>query len=264
MKLGTVTYMIAAKWDVPTIIKNLKATKFEGVELRTTHAHKVEVDLTDKQRQEVRRRFEDAGIEIAGLGSAFEYHSPDEAVLRRNIEGTKRYIQLAHDLGCLGVKVRPNRLLTDQGVAADQTLRQIGAALHEVGEYGVGYGVQIRVEVHGRGTSRLPNMKKIMDYANHENVYVCWNSNAADLDEPAAPGALPSIRRNFRLVADKIALVHIHDLYDENYPYRELFGLLRQRGYEGYCLAEMRACECDPDALRVLHYYRALWLAYQS
>src|SRR5688500_16796997 len=42
MKIGIVTYNIAKDWDVTTIIKNCAATKFEGVELRTTHKHGVE------------------------------------------------------------------------------------------------------------------------------------------------------------------------------------------------------------------------------
>ena len=46
MHLGTVTYNLAEKWDVPTLIQNCTEAKFEGVELRTGHAHKVEVDLT--------------------------------------------------------------------------------------------------------------------------------------------------------------------------------------------------------------------------
>jgi hypothetical protein len=37
---------LAADWDIPTIIKNCEAATFEGVELRTTHAHKVEVNLS--------------------------------------------------------------------------------------------------------------------------------------------------------------------------------------------------------------------------
>ena len=43
MKLGLVTYNMAKDWDIPTIINNCTETGFEGVELRTTHAHKVEV-----------------------------------------------------------------------------------------------------------------------------------------------------------------------------------------------------------------------------
>src|SRR5258706_291811 len=43
--LGTVTYNLAQDWDVPTIIKNCTAARFEGVELRTSHKHGVEVSL---------------------------------------------------------------------------------------------------------------------------------------------------------------------------------------------------------------------------
>jgi sugar phosphate isomerase/epimerase len=259
MRLGTVTYMIAAQWDVPTLIKNLTDCKFEGVELRTTHAHKVEVELTPQQRRDVRKQFEDGGVEISGLGSAFEFHAADKAVVKKNIDGCKEYMKLAHDLGCAGVKVRPNGAPKEKPL--DATLRQIGESLHELGEFGMGYGVHVRVEVHGAVTCELPNVKKIMDYADHENVYVCWNSNDTDLDKPAVEGDPPSVERNFGLVAGKIIAVHMRDLFVENYPWRQLFRLLKQSGYDGYCYAEIPA---STDPIRVLKYYRALWLAYQS
>src|SRR5262245_46390412 len=165
MKLGTVTYLIAAQWDVPTIIKNLEETKFEGVELRTTHAHKVEVGLTADERRDVRKRFEDSTIEIAGLGTACEYQSTDRAEVKKNVEETKEFIKLAHDLGCTGVKVRPNG--APKEVPLDDTLKQIGDSLREVGEFGLGYGVHVRLEVHGAVTEELPNIRKTMEYADH-------------------------------------------------------------------------------------------------
>ena len=45
ISLRTVTYNLAKDWDVPTLIKNCEEAKFEGVELRTSHAHGVEVTL---------------------------------------------------------------------------------------------------------------------------------------------------------------------------------------------------------------------------
>ncbi len=257
MKLGTVTYNIAKDWDVPTIIKNLNECKFEGVELRTTHAHKVELKLTAEERRDVRKQLDDGGIEIAGLGTTCEYHAADKSVVKKQIEETKEWIKLAHDLGCPGVKVRPNG--APKEVPLEDTLRQIGASLRECGEFGMGYGVHVRVEVHGPVTAELPNIKKIMDYADHENVLVCWNSNNTDLDKPAKPGDPPSIEKNFRLVAKKIAAVHMRDLF-EDYPWRQLFRLLTQAGFEGYCFAEIPP---SSDPIRVLKYYRELWLAYQ-
>ena len=57
MRLGTVTYNIAMDWDVPTIIKNCTEAQFEGVELRTSHKHGVEVTLSKAERAEVKKRF---------------------------------------------------------------------------------------------------------------------------------------------------------------------------------------------------------------
>src|SRR5207244_7252916 len=108
MKLGIVTYNIAKDWDVPTIIKNCGQTKFQGVELRTSHAHGVEVTLSKQQRAEVRKRFADSSVQLMGLGSACDFHTPDQAKLRADIAANKNYIVLAHDVGAPGVTVRPN------------------------------------------------------------------------------------------------------------------------------------------------------------
>ena len=118
-----------------------------------------------------------------------------------------------------------------------------------MGEDVAGFGVEIRVEVHGGVTQEWPNFAKIMAYADHPNVYVCWNSNPADVAENG------SIRENFRLVAPRIREVHLRDLYDEAYPWRELFSLLSQSGYDGYTLAEIGE---STDPMRVLKYFRSL------
>src|ERR1051326_9194814 len=66
MHLGMVTYNLAKDWDIPTIIKNCEATQFEGVELRTTHAHKVEVNLSKEERKEVKKQFQDSKVQLMG------------------------------------------------------------------------------------------------------------------------------------------------------------------------------------------------------
>lgn len=247
MKLGLVTYNMAKDWDVPTIIENCAATGFQGVELRTTHAHNVEVNLPPDERQEVRQQFEDSPVELAGLGSAFDYHSTDAEEVRQNIDGTKEYAQLAADVGAPGVKVRPNGL--PEGVPVENTLAQIGSALRECGEFANNLGVQIRLEVHGRETSHPAHIRTIMEIADHENVFVCWNSNPGEVEDG-------SVENNFNLVKQWIQLVHINELHRREYPWRELFALLQASGYEGYTLAEIPE---SSDPVRLMNYYRALW-----
>jgi len=247
MQLGLVTYMWGAAWDLPTLLANCKATGFAGVELRSGHRHGVEPTLNAEQRREVAQRFADSGVEFVGLGSACEYHSPDAAVLRRQIDETKAFIELCHDIGGSGVKVRPNGLPAE--VPVERTLEQIGRALREVAEFGDGFGVQIRLEVHGRGTNDLRHIKTIMDQENHPGAVVCWNCNPEDT-------ANDGLAANFRLVQNKLGTVHIHDLVS-TYPWRELFGLLRAARFEGWTLLEEGSPTTDP--LRVMRYYRLLW-----
>ena len=180
MHLGLVTYNLAQDWDISTIIRNCEATRFEGVELRTTHAHKVEVNLSKAERAEVKRRFHDSQVQLMGLGSIFDYHTPDQAKLRKDIEATKEYIILAQDVGATGVKVRPNGLPKE--VPVEATLAQIGRALGELGDFARDHGQVLRLEVHGSGTAFPPHIRTILDTANHPNVGACWNSNASDLE----------------------------------------------------------------------------------
>lgn len=252
MRLGIVTYNIAEKWDLDTIIQNCTAAGFEGVELRTTHAHKVEVNLTAEQRAEVKKKFQNSKIQLMGLGSAFDYHTPDPARLRKDIDATKEYIVLAQDVGATGVKVRPNAFPKE--VPQEKTLEQIGRSLRELGDFARDHGQVLRLEVHGSGTSFPPHIKTIMDVANHPSVGVCWNSNNTDLDGEGWD-------RNFDLLKDKINAVHMRDLFVEDYPWRKLLTRLNEIQFTGFCLAEIPA---STDPVRVMKYYRALWLAYQG
>lgn len=247
MQLGLVTYRWADDWDLPTIIKNCADTGFAGVELRSTHAHGVEPTLSPDERAEVERRFNDSPVELVGLGSACEYHSPDPDELTRNIEETKAFIKLCHDCGGTGVKVRPNGLPGD--VPVGKTLEQIGRSLNDVAAYGADYGVEIRLEVHGRGTSELPHIARIMEVADHPGNVVCWNCNSQDL-------AGDGLAHNFGLVANRIGTVHIHDLISD-YPWDELFALLQAADFSGWTLLEEGKKTADP--VRVMKYYRLVW-----
>ena len=251
-KLGLVTYQLAKDWDVDTIIANCTETGFEGVECRTTHAHGVEVTLSAAERDVVKAKFADSSVELAGLGSTFEYDAVDADEVRANIEGTNAYAQLAADVGCPGVKVRPNKVHVDEGVPIEKTLEQIGRALGECGAFAKEVGVKIRLEVHGRVTCEPPHIRTILDHADSDNVFACWNSNMQDRD------ASGSIDASYRLLEKEIGLVHITELWSE-YPWARLFQLLNASGYEGFTLAEIPE---SGDAIRLMKYYRGLWLAH--
>jgi sugar phosphate isomerase/epimerase len=248
-RLGIVTYNIAANWDVPTILRVCKNVGLSPVELRTTHRHHVEPSLTKDQRQEVRKQFADAGVDIWGCGSVCEFHSPDPAVVKKNVEACKEFVQLAADIGGKGVKVRPNGL--SKGVPVEKTLEQIGTALIECGKAAADAGVEIWVEVHGNGTSHPPYIKTIMEHCGHPKVGLTWNSNATDVKDG-------SVAEYFALLRPWVRSCHINEFYS-GYPYRELFRLMRESGYDRVTLAEIQGMPDAASGERLMRYYKALW-----
>ena len=210
-----------------------------GVELRTTHKHGVEPSLTLAERNQVRTRFESTSVQMVGIGSNERFDSPDPKVLEASIEATKRFIQLSHDVGGSGVKVKPDSFHKD--IPREKTITQIGKALNQIAEYGTGFGQQIRLEVHGQ-CAQLPTIKAILDVADHPNVAVCWNSNPQDLE---APG----LEHNFNLVKDRLGqTTHIHRFDVKNYPWPELLDLYVKADYSGWMMLEEGEVPADPAA----------------
>jgi sugar phosphate isomerase/epimerase len=253
-KLGIVTYNVPKDWDLPTLLKVCKEVGIAAVECRTTHKHGVEPTLTAEQRKDVKKQFADAGVVFWGCGSVCEFHSADPAVVKKNIEECKRFVELVKDIGGIGVKVRPNGV--PKGADEQKTFEQIGKALQECGKAAADAGVIISVEVHGPVTQIPKNMKAIMDACGHPAVGVTWNSNASDVENK-------SVKASFELLKPFIRSCHINDLENDakgTYPYRELFKLLREAGYDRYTMCEVGKAYPDvAEGTEFLKKYKALW-----
>lgn len=240
MRMGLVTYLWGKDMDLTELLNACEQSGLLGVELRTEHKHAVEPTLSATERAEIKKRFADSPVKLVGYGSNCEYHSDNPADVKKNIELTKKYIQLMHDCGGTGVKVKPNGF--PKGLTREKTIEQIGKALNEVAEFGEGYGQQIRVEVHGKDTSDLPVIRDIFKIATHSNVTVCWNSNPEDLKDAG-------LEANFDMVKDRFgATVHVRELDDKSYPYAELIKLFSKMNYEGWILLEARTNPADKVA----------------
>ncbi|WP_375585073.1 sugar phosphate isomerase/epimerase family protein [Cyclobacterium xiamenense] len=237
MKLGLVTYQWGKDWDLPTLIANCEKTGLLGVELRTEHAHGVETTLSSRERREVKKRFADSPVTCLGYGSNFAYHYTDPAEVRQNIEGTKEYLKLCKDIGATGIKVKPNGL--PESVSKEKTIAQIAASFNEVGAYAKDLGQLVRVEVHGKLTQQLPNMKAIFDQVDQDSVKVCWNCNDEDLLPPGLEANFNSVKKWFG------DTVHIRELNVGNYPYQQLMNLFGEINYDGWILLEARTSPTD-------------------
>jgi sugar phosphate isomerase/epimerase len=242
IRFGLVTYMWGADLDLPALIGSLEKAEVLGVELRIDQAHGVSPKLSAAERSEVRKKFEDSKVELVGMGTNFNFHSPDPAEVKKNIEGAKEYIKLCHDIGGSGVKVKPDQL--PKNVAKEKTLEQIGKALAELGDYSSGFGQEIRLEVHGQVTD-LGDVASVMKTAGRPNVRVCWNSNDKDQEGEG-------IEANFAKVQDYLGhTVHIRGANVPGYAWDKLAKLLVAADYDGWVLLEAggKRPEGDPAAI---------------
>jgi sugar phosphate isomerase/epimerase len=254
LHLGLVTYNVAKEWDLDTILRLLRETAFEGVEFRTTHAHGVERTLSAVERAKVKEKCAAAGMKQVSVGTACEFHSPDPAVVRKNVEECREFVLLARDIGGRGVKVRPNGLPKE--VPEEQTVDQIGRALAECGTFAADHGVEIWVEVHGRETRQPAVMRRIMDACSHPAVGITWNSNPTDV-------AGGSVKEAFDLLQPFIRCCHITDLWSD-YPYAELFSLLAGSGYDRFTLCEFHETVPATAGAEWLRRYRVRWEELQT
>ena len=228
-QFGLVTYLWGKDLSLDELLSACESSQVLGIELRTTHQHGVERDLSAAQRADVKRRFADSPVTLVGIGSNERFDNPDTNVVRAAVDASKDFIRLSHDVGGSGVKVKGDRFYDD--VPREKTIDQVTAALRELGNFANDFDQQVRLEVHG-GFRDLTVHHEIIKRTNHPRVRTCWNSNPTDLQ-----GA--GLASNFALVRDYFgATAHIRQLDDDNYPWADLMRLFIQSKYDGWVLLE--------------------------
>lgn len=248
LKFGLVTYMWGFDWDLPTLLANCEKAGVYGVELRTEQAHGVEPHLTKSQRVEVKKRFADSPVTLVGLGSNEAFHDPEPEKLRKSIERAKEFLQLSHDVGASGVKVKPDGLPPE--VAQEKTVEQIGRSLNELGAYADALGQEVRLEAHNQ-CAPPPIIAAIMEIATHPRVGVCWNSNPEDLEGKG-------FEHNFNLLKDRLGkTTHVRQLDGNHYPFAQLVALLKGIKYDGWLLLE--ASDKQTDRVAALEVQRKVF-----
>ncbi|HEX9793782.1 MAG TPA: TIM barrel protein [Planctomycetota bacterium] len=229
MRFGLVTWMWGADYALPDLLQVCERTGIKGLELRTTQLHGVERDLGAAARAQVKARFAAAPVELVGIGSDERFDDPDPAKLEAAIQASLAFLQLSHDVGGSGVKVKPDSF--HAGVPRERTIEQIGRSLNKLGRRADDLGQQVRLEVHGQ-CAELPTIHAILQVADHPSVVVCWNSNAQDL-------AGAGLAHNFELVRARLGdTLHARDFTAEPYPYPELFTRLVAADWQGWVLLE--------------------------
>ena len=254
LKLGLTTFQIGSQWTIPELIKHLPPLGIFAVELRTGHAHGVELSLSKAERSEIRKRMEDSPVKLFSYACAQDYHSPNPEALQKSIELTKEYLQLCADLGASGLRVRPDSFPKD--VPHEKTLDQIAASLKTLGATADALNQELRLEAHS-SVGTLPNMEIIAKKADHPKVRVLLNSNFRDVE---GEGLLANLKKVGPYLG---ATVHINDLTSQKYAeakfYETQFAFLKSINWDGWCLLEISDKPDDEARLAQLVRQRKRW-----
>lgn len=251
------TYGVLKDLSRKDLLDVLKTNGFEGVEFRTdaNHGHKVEANISAEERKLVVADCKEAGIRIISIATGNRYHDPAPADVQKHIADTQQRMDLAADLGAPRVRVFGNNFPKD--IPREKTITQVAEALRELCVYGEKKGVKPCLELHGE--FNWQDCRAVAEKVNHKNFGLIWNSVPHDVVNGSLQQALDT-------VYPYLDHVHMHDLAGTGYPYRELFRLLAQKGYQGYMSAEAerRPEHSAGDLPMFVAYYAELFFAYRD
>jgi sugar phosphate isomerase/epimerase len=252
MKLSIDTYVICGDMELEKLIDVAKASGYVGIEFRAESGqkHGVEPETAKAQRQEIKQKMADAGMATSCISTSVRYESPDRAERQKNIERAKQFVELAADIDCGRIRTFGNNFPRD--MEKQEVIKYVGESLREVGQFAAGYSVDVLLEMHGDFYywEYCLNAVKIAD---HPNVWINYNSDKRDLVDG-------SVKETYRHVAKYLRHVHMHNLEDPTFPYKELFQLLKDDGYNKYMSLELGYSGGDPET--VMKLYAALFREY--
>lgn len=252
MKLSIDTYVICGNMELGKLIDVAKSNSYAGIEFRAESGqkHGVEPETSKVQRREIKRKMADAGMATSCISTSVRYESPDRTERAKNIERAKQFVELAADIDCGRIRTFGNDF--PKGVEKKEVIKYVGESLREAAEFSADYNVDVLLEMHGDFYywEYCLNAVKIAD---HPNVAINYNSDNRDLVDG-------SVAQTYRHVAGYLRHVHMHDLADLTFPYKELFQLLKDGGYDGYMSLELGYSGGDPET--VMKLYAALYREY--
>lgn len=252
MKLGLHAWEMGKVRDLATMVEICKESGMASFEIMQRDDFKscVPLDSTPEQRAEIKRMFEQAALPIAALALEIRYDVPDQDTVRASIEKTKRYVDLAKDVGaprlrCLGDCFR-------ESLTREQTMTQVSAALREICEYADPLGIDCPVEMHG-DFSVWQVALDCVQRVDHPRCYLVHNGSPRNF----TPGDWDEI---WAKVQPHVKHVHIHDVLSDRFDCKRFLLTLQDSGYDGFISLELAPSD---DPVRVLKLTKALvdeWL----
>ncbi len=268
MKTSFMTF-VAPEWTLEEHLAAAIRYGYDAIEPRceADHAHGIELDTTKKQRAAIRQQFADCGVLLTTIATSRRYALDSDHELRESIDLTKRYCDLAADLGAQNIRVFGGP--TPGGMDFADAKKLVAESLRECAEHAAGCGVYLCLETHDAYCNSADAVE-VVRTADHPNVAINW-----DIMHPYRFGE--SMETAFNNVKDYVRHCHIHDgtrpddggpngwtlalMGEGDIPHDEAIKLLATINYDGSLSGEwIQALEAEvvlPHDAQVLREYIA-------
>lgn len=228
-------------WAFDEILQFAQAHQYQGIEWRGIRR---QMDLPSSDafkdsasRKLSRQKMLEHGLACVNLGSSCTLHYLPGPERMKQLDEGKKYIELAHDLGCPFIRVFPNNF--PKGQEKQQTIDLIISGMEELATYASGSGVSVLMETHGDLVYR-DDLSMIVKNISGSGAGLIWdpcNMWSVTKEPPAAV---------FAELKAYIKHVHLKDATGEgdkmtycllgkgHIPLADIFRLLQQHHYDGY------------------------------
>lgn len=226
---------------------------YDGVEVRSQCYHKHEVELTSSQsqRKEIQQKSKDSEIDICAVVTSCKYADP--STVKKNIELTLRFIDLATDIGCKKVRVFGGEIPVN--LTRRNAIDLLVSSLSSLAEYAEVRDVIVCVETHDDWSD--PNdVAEVLKKVHHPAIGTNW-----DIMHPVRYGAC-GMKDAYETLATWIKHVYIHDgkfgkgheltlvpIGQGQVDHKVDISLLNETSYDGFVSGEWSDWESYKDHL---------------
>jgi sugar phosphate isomerase/epimerase len=203
MTLSFMTF-IAPDWSLEQHLTAAIRYGYDGIEPRCAagHKHGIELTATKPQRKALRAQCGDCGVALSCLATSLRYNFPDPAQIAEMVEETKKYLQLAADLGAPAIRVFGGQP-PDEGVSKAQGAERVAAALAQCVKTAASTGVNLCLETHDF-FCRAEHAALVVDAVAHPRLGFNW-----DFLHTARLGETPE--ESWDAMAGRVYHCHVHD-----------------------------------------------------
>ncbi|MHC5058400.1 MAG: sugar phosphate isomerase/epimerase family protein [Planctomycetota bacterium] len=248
MKLSLLTYLLGKDYKLDELLEICARYGYRGVECRAQlgHKHGIELETSPEERAAIKARLAASPVKLVGISTGCRFEYAEAEKVREQVEIAKRFVDLAADVGAPQIRVFGNAF--PKGADRDRVVKQVGESLREIAEHAEPSGVDCNLEMHG-DFYHWKHTLRAVQIADHPRVGIVYNCDARETK-------WGPIRAFIDPVAPYLRHVHMHNLERDDYPYPELFRILKDLGYAGYLSLE---CGESPDPERCIALYARLF-----